>query len=222
MQASSGASESLEINSKVSSALVEIVRRIQTRPRYLLAKGGITSSDLATKAMGAHHAEVVGQALPGVPLWKLGPESRHPGVPYIVFPGNVGGDDALAQVVKNWAPPTRPSTLDLLLEAEKGGYAVGAFNVYNLEGVAAVVAAAEAEKSPAILQIHPSALKHGGAPLVACCISAAEHAASSLHIKWELPMRDKGASLKEYIQLNGAWSRISAIVASILFNLVFQ
>ena len=37
--------------------------------------------------MGARHAEVVGQALAGVPLWQLGPESRHPGVPYIVFPG---------------------------------------------------------------------------------------------------------------------------------------
>jgi fructose/tagatose bisphosphate aldolase len=37
--------------------------------------------------------------------------------------------------------------------AEKGGYAVGAFNVYNLEGVEAVVAAAEEEQSPAILQV---------------------------------------------------------------------
>lgn len=37
--------------------------------------------------------------------------------------------------------------------AEKGGYAVGAFNVYNLEGVDAVISAAEAEKSPAILQV---------------------------------------------------------------------
>ena len=37
--------------------------------------------------------------------------------------------------------------------AEKGGYAIGAFNVYNLEGVEAVVAAAEAENSPAILQV---------------------------------------------------------------------
>lgn len=34
-----------------------------------------------------------------------------------------------------------------------GGYAVGAFNVYNLEGVEAVVAAAEEQRSPAILQV---------------------------------------------------------------------
>jgi fructose/tagatose bisphosphate aldolase len=37
--------------------------------------------------------------------------------------------------------------------AENGGYAIGAFNVYNLEGIDAVVSAAEAEKSPAILQV---------------------------------------------------------------------
>ncbi|EOY21355.1 Ketose-bisphosphate aldolase class-II family protein isoform 4 [Theobroma cacao] len=81
------ASESLEINFKVSSALVEVVRRITTRPCYILAKGGITSSDLATKALEAKRAKVVGQALAGIPLWELGSESRHPGVPYIVFPG---------------------------------------------------------------------------------------------------------------------------------------
>jgi uncharacterized protein YgbK (DUF1537 family) len=50
-------------------------------------QGGITSSDLATKALEARRAKVMGQALAGVPLWQLGPESRHPGVPYIVFPG---------------------------------------------------------------------------------------------------------------------------------------
>ncbi|XP_068664392.1 uncharacterized protein [Aristolochia californica] len=167
--------ESLEINFKASSALVDIVRRIKTRPRYILAKGGITSSDIATKALEAKRAKVVGQALAGVPLWQLGPESKHPSVPYIVFPGNVGDNDAVANVVKRWAcPPRLASTKDLLLNAESGQYAVGAFNVYNLEGVEAVVAAAEEERSSAILQIHPSALKQGGVPLVACCISAAE------------------------------------------------
>ncbi|KAK9211977.1 hypothetical protein WN943_001356 [Citrus x changshan-huyou] len=146
-------SESLEINLKVSSAMVEIVRRITTRPRYILAKGGITSSDIATKALEAKRAKVVGQALAGVPLWELGPESRHPGVPYVVFPGNVGDNNAVANVVRSWARPVRiSSTKELLLNAEKGEYAVGAFNVYNMEGVEAVVAAAEEERSPAILQ----------------------------------------------------------------------
>ena len=65
-----------------------------------------------------------------------------------------------------------PTTI-LLRSSQDGGYAVGAFNVYNLEGARAVVAAAEAVSSPAILQVHPGALEHGGAPLVALCLSAA-------------------------------------------------
>ena len=83
----------------MSSALVSIVRAIRVRPRYFLAKGGITSSDMATKALDVKRAMVLGQILPGVPVWKTGPESRFPGLTYLVFPGNVGGPEALAQVV---------------------------------------------------------------------------------------------------------------------------
>jgi tagatose 1,6-diphosphate aldolase GatY/KbaY len=61
----------------------------------------------------------------------------------------------------------------LLSAAQAGGYALGAFNVYNLEGARAVVAAAEALHSPAMLQLHPGALGHGGQPLVALCMAAA-------------------------------------------------
>ena len=43
---------------------------------------------------------VIGQALPGVPAWRCGDETRYPGTTYIVFPGNVGEDDALAQIQK--------------------------------------------------------------------------------------------------------------------------
>lgn len=53
-------------------------------------------------------------------------------------------------------------------------YALGAFNVYNLEGAKAVIQAAEAHHSPAMLQIHPGALQHGGKPLVALCLAAAQ------------------------------------------------
>jgi tagatose 1,6-diphosphate aldolase GatY/KbaY len=69
------------------------------------------------------------------------------------------------------------STETLLQTALSQGYAIGAFNVYNLEGVKAVVAAAEGERSPAMLQIHPGALGYGGPPLVALCLAAAEGAA---------------------------------------------
>jgi uncharacterized protein YgbK (DUF1537 family) len=93
------AESSLAIGRRVSDGLVAIVRAITTRPRYLLAKGGITSSDTATRGLDVGRALVLGQILPGVPVWQLGPESRYPGMIYIVFPGNVGGSGALAEVV---------------------------------------------------------------------------------------------------------------------------
>ncbi|KAM3095931.1 ketose-bisphosphate aldolase [Phormidesmis sp. 146-35] len=65
------------------------------------------------------------------------------------------------------------STRELLETARRNVYAIGAFNIYNLEGVKAVVMAAEAENSPAMLQLHPSALSYGGFPLVALCLEAA-------------------------------------------------
>jgi tagatose 1,6-diphosphate aldolase GatY/KbaY len=69
------------------------------------------------------------------------------------------------------------ATTELLRAADDGGYALGAFNIYNLEGVQAVVGAAEAARSPAMLQLHPGALDGGGRPLVALCLAAAEDAA---------------------------------------------
>lgn len=63
-------------------------------------------------------------------------------------------------------------TRQLLKQAQVGAYALGAFNIYNLEGVLAVIAAAEAENSPVILQIHPASLRFGGQPLIDLCLSA--------------------------------------------------
>jgi len=90
---------SLEIGKIVSDCLVRVVTGISEQPRYLVAKGGITSSDVATKALGIKKAMVLGQALPGVPAWRCGEETRYPGMTYIIFPGNVGDDDALAHIV---------------------------------------------------------------------------------------------------------------------------
>lgn len=52
------------------------------------------------------------------------------------------------------------TTKQLLLDAQKGGYAVGAFNVENMEMVQAVVEAAEELKSPVIMQTTPSTVKY--------------------------------------------------------------
>ncbi|EGY22028.1 hypothetical protein VD0002_g4074 [Verticillium dahliae] len=100
----SDAISSLEIGSKVAAALVRLLEQIQVRPRYVIAKGGITSSDAATKGLRMRRARIMGQAAPGVPLWRCDEEtSRHQGVPYVVFPGNVGSESTLAEIVESWA-----------------------------------------------------------------------------------------------------------------------
>jgi uncharacterized protein YgbK (DUF1537 family) len=99
---------SLSIGGRVAETLVKIMLNIDVRPRYVIAKGGITSSDIATKGLNMKRAMVVGQAAPGVPLWRCDEEmSRHKGLPYVVFPGNVGGEDTLAELVERWALPER-------------------------------------------------------------------------------------------------------------------
>lgn len=87
--------ENLAIANTVSRALVALVQSLTVRPSFLVAKGGITSSDIATDALGVTKALVLGQILPGVPVWSLGNETRFPGLAYVIFPGNVGDDDAL-------------------------------------------------------------------------------------------------------------------------------
>ncbi len=95
---SSDSNKNLEIGAIVSKSLIRVVQGIAVQPRYLVAKGGITSSDIATEALGVRRAMVLGQVQPGVPVWKLGDETRYPGMSYIVFPGNVGNHDALVQI----------------------------------------------------------------------------------------------------------------------------
>jgi len=97
----SDAVSSLVIARTVSAALVGTVRSIvsQIRPAFVLAKGGITSSDTATEGLEIRRAWCRGTMLPGIiSLWEP-VAGLAQGIPYIVFAGNVGDDDALAAVV---------------------------------------------------------------------------------------------------------------------------
>lgn len=94
--------ESLRIARAVSAGVVDVVRRVIAlhRPRFVIAKGGITSSDVAALGLAMRRAVVRGPMLPGIiSLWEPmdGPAA---GIPYIVFAGNVGDDDALDTVVR--------------------------------------------------------------------------------------------------------------------------
>ena len=95
------AAASLAVARAVSGAVVEVTRRVLAGypPRFVVAKGGITSSDVAAGGLGIARAYARGPLLPGiVSLWEpvAGPAR---GIPYVVFPGNVGDTRALADVV---------------------------------------------------------------------------------------------------------------------------
>ena len=89
----------LQLGRHISGSLVAITHLLTTRPRYLLVKGGITASDLATQALQVQRAIVLGQLMPGVPIWRIGSESRFPHLCIIVFPGNVGDTQALVTAI---------------------------------------------------------------------------------------------------------------------------
>lgn len=92
--------EELKLSVRISEAVTSIVHDFAHTPRYLIAKGGITSSDIGTRGLEVKRATVAGQVAPGVPVWTTGEESRFPQLPYIIFPGNVGSVDTLKDVVE--------------------------------------------------------------------------------------------------------------------------
>ena len=64
---------------------------------------------------------------------------------------------------------------DLMVPARKNGYAIGAFNVQNLESMSAVAEAAAEEKSPVIMQITPSVIKYAGLAYISTLVKTAAH-----------------------------------------------
>mgnify|MGYP001145008525 CR=1 FL=1 len=90
----------LEISVQISEAVTSIIGQLEIRPNFIIAKGGITSSDVGIKALRVHRATVMGQLKPGIPVWMTGPESKFPGMPYVIFPGNVGEKETLRQAVE--------------------------------------------------------------------------------------------------------------------------
>ncbi len=104
--------ESLRISRTVSAAVVEVVQRTLAEhpPRFVVAKGGITSSDVAAFGLQIRHAMVRGPMLPGiVSLWEPVDGPAH-GIPYVVFAGNVGDDRSLLDVVRVLSSSTSPHT----------------------------------------------------------------------------------------------------------------
>ena len=85
---------------KISDAVQSLVGKLKVVPAFVVAKGGITSSDVGTKALRVKKATVLGQIRLGIPVWKTGSESTFPGIPYVIFPGNVGEVETLREAVE--------------------------------------------------------------------------------------------------------------------------
>lgn len=97
----------LSIGAEVMSALTAIVTRVAQSCDAVIAKGGITSAQVATAGLAATRAYVQGQLEPGVSLWNLAlPAGRT--LPYAVIPGNIGHEQTLVHVAKQFqAAPFR-------------------------------------------------------------------------------------------------------------------
>lgn len=102
--------ESLAIARSVSDAVVEVVQKVRTAaPAWVVAKGGITSHEVANGGLGIRLAKASGQFFAGQ-ISLFIPEDAPAevlGAPYVVFPGNVGGKEALADVIDRLKAATK-------------------------------------------------------------------------------------------------------------------
>jgi uncharacterized protein YgbK (DUF1537 family) len=83
-----------EAGQRIAVNLARVVSALDPPPGAVLAKGGITSAVTARVGLGARQALVRGPLVDGVALWEID------GRPYVVFPGNVGRDETLLEVVR--------------------------------------------------------------------------------------------------------------------------
>ena len=77
------------------------------------------------------------------------------------------------------------TTKELLLDAQKKNYAVGAFNINNMEIIQAIIGAAEELNSPVILQASQGGIKYAGIEYIAALGKAAAQKAKvpvALHL----------------------------------------
>ena len=99
----------LAAGQRISRFLSGLVAASASEPAFVIAKGGITSHDVLVQGLGVQRARVWGQAAPGVPVIRLPRDHRWAGAPFVIFPGNVGPDDALKEVYRALSGPGTPT-----------------------------------------------------------------------------------------------------------------
>lgn len=85
---------------EIADGVQRLVADLGVTPAFVIGKGGITSSDIGTKALKVKRANVLGQIRPGIPVWQTGEESKFKQTPYVIFPGNVGDEETLKEAVE--------------------------------------------------------------------------------------------------------------------------
>ena len=96
----------LAFGETVSTFLMDVVRRLPADIGFLISKGGITSNDVLSHGLALRTARVLGQILPGCSVVRCPADHpQYPALPVVIFPGNVGDDNALALVLRRLAGP---------------------------------------------------------------------------------------------------------------------
>jgi uncharacterized protein YgbK (DUF1537 family) len=91
----------LAFGEQVSAFLMDVVKGLPRTLGFLISKGGITSNDVLSVGLNLRTSRVLGQILPGCSVVRCPTEHpRYPDMPVVIFPGNVGGEDALAVTLK--------------------------------------------------------------------------------------------------------------------------
>ena len=99
--------ERLAFGERVSAFLVRIVQNLPEAIGFLISKGGITSNDTLSKGLALRTARVLGQVRAGCSVVRCPADHpRFPDLPVVIFPGNVGGEEALAEVYRILSRPT--------------------------------------------------------------------------------------------------------------------
>ncbi len=98
------AAQRLAFGEAISTLLMALVRGLPRELGFLISKGGITSNDVLSDGLALRTARILGQVTAGVSVVRCSADHpRFPDLPVVIFPGNVGDDEALALVCRRFS-----------------------------------------------------------------------------------------------------------------------
>ncbi len=91
----------LAFGAQVSAFLMDVVHLLPVDIGYLISKGDITSNDVLSSGLALATSRALGQILTGCSVVRCPDHHpRYPGLPAVIFPGNVGDAHGLATVYR--------------------------------------------------------------------------------------------------------------------------